>query len=618
MCGITGSVSFEKKIIRGLEDLKKFTSFLKFRGPDAEGYYFETLNNVHLAFGHRRLSIIDLEPSANQPMFSFSGKSLITFNGEIYNYESLKSELIQSGLRFKTKSDTEVLLNGFEKWGMETLLKKIDGMFAFALYDLTDESLYLARDGFGKKPLYYCYNSSEKQLSFSSDIRSFKSVGISLSIDFHALGYYFSEMSTPQENSIYSEIKKLKPAAFMKFDRKGLSSTTYWNLEYQPKQKWARSEIIDSAESLLSNAVKKRMVSDVGYSAFLSGGIDSSLVTAILALNSSKPVNTYTVGSGEKEFNEIPFARKVAEKYGTNHHEIILNPNDMILVDDILEEYGEPFADSSSIPTYYICKEVSKSEKVILSGDGGDELFAGYYDYYYADRVEKFRNAGFLLPVLNAFPLKSDKIRFLKELLNSNRSSPEQLLHRQGMGYSTAELKRLCNNPMFYGSLDKELKSVWKAYSDPSYSLLDNVLRSSLHTRLVNDYLVKVDRASMYNSLEVRSPFLDKQLAEFASKIDRNQLLHRGITKSITKEIAEKLLPADDVHRPKQGFSIPIGKWIRNELRTNTLAVFNDTKCDFIDKKFAGEILKRHLEGENLSARVWTLYVFYKWIENHL
>lgn len=620
MCGIAGEISFgAEPFISELTLLKKFSEPLKYRGPDAEGYYQNSFQKAYVSFAHRRLSIIDLDSRSNQPMEDST--SVIVFNGEIYNYQELKKELQTIGIAFITNSDTEVILKGYSTWGMDKLISKLDGMFAFVLFDKKSEQGYLTRDRFGKKPLYYYFDKVLKSIVFSSDIRSFQALSAPLTINLHALGYYFAELSTPEDSTIYNEISKLKPAHYIKWENNSdANEIVYWKQNYFVKTDFkSRSEILDKVEDLLNKAVKKRLISDVGIGCFLSGGIDSSLISAFVAKNSSTTINTYSVGFKEKEFNELPFAKKVAEKYGTNHTEIIITPDDFSIIPNILAEFGEPFADSSAIPSWFVCNAVSKNEKVVLSGDGGDELFAGYYEFYHYDRVEKYNYLKLLLPILNTARklIKNNKLEFAYQIAKDATKQPYQYLNRNGMGFTCEELMKICPEPEFYNAVNNEHKKIWEKYSSSYPNILDQILSGSIHTRLVNDYLVKVDRTSMANSLEVRSPFLDQDLSTFAASISHKEMLYKGVPKSILKDLAKKYLPTEDIYRTKMGFGIPVGRWFENELKSE----FENVIMSIPHKVFDSVSIPNFFNEKQIqlplnSDKSWVLYTFGKWYNN--
>lgn len=621
MCGIAGVIHFGgKSLLKDRNALQQFAEPLKFRGPDAEGYYSESKEGVSIQFAHRRLSIIDLSEGGNQPMFSPSGKSIIVFNGEIYNYQTLKQELVQKGAVFHTDSDTEVLLNGYEIWGVDTLLDKIDGMFAFGLYSFSNQELVLARDRFGKKPLYYY--ADKDMVVFSSDIRSFNTISeIPKTLNRQNLGYFFSELSASEPQSIWSDINKVPASHYGIFSKSGEAKfKQYWTLTYTSQCKLSQAEILEQTDYLLTEAVKKRLVADVNVAAQVSGGIDSSLIAAKMALESKDPIATYSVGFEDKVFNELPYARMVADRYKTNHHEMIMQPADIEATNQLILEYGEPFADVSMIPSYMIARYISQSEKVVCGGDGGDELFAGYYIYYFGSKFQQVKGLKWALPLVNIAAKIAPiyRVQFLQKLLKAAKQ-PEWMLLNRNMGFSPEELGAMFGNePDIVGSLHQYHKNIWTQYDGVDESTLKILLRASLDTRLLNDYLVKVDRASMFASLEMRSPFLDRQLAEFAFSLHDNQLFKPHGTKSILKILAERYLPKELIYRNKMGFGVPIGDWFRKELSEHFKAKVLGGKQAMIDMNytFVEDLFNRHCAGEDHTHKLWTLYVFHTWAQN--
>ena len=616
MCGIAGEVDF-KGTIKPTENRAILLSKpLRYRGPDSHGYFiFFAENEISLLLCHTRLSIIDLSEASNQPMKSLSNNSIICFNGEIYNYLELRRELKSVGIEFKTESDTEVLLNGFEYWGIENLLQKVDGMFAFAIYSFNLKKLYIARDRLGKKPLYYYLLNN--RLIFSSDIRSFEQLGLNLTIDLFSLEYYFQELSTPELNSIYKEINKVPCASYLCLDANQLTLKKFTSDSYSPKINSNRKVIVDNVETLLSNAISKRLIADVNVGAFLSAGIDSSLIVAIAASQLSSKLNTYTVGYLDYDKNEISGARLTALRYKTNHHEHIVNLNDLSLLDGLTEEFGEPFADSSMIPSYLICKAASNSEKVMLSGDGGDEIFGGYYDYYQQYRLQQYDKIKFASLLWRCLPknIKNKRIQLLKELDYLSKLEKPQRLHRN-MGFTASEVSRLQLKSENSTSADSEFKRIWNLYGIYENDL-DNIMATSMHTRLINDYLVKIDRSSMYASLEVRSPFLDKQLFDYVSKLKSNELLKKGETKSLLKELGKKYLPHELINRPKTGFGIPMNHWLRKELKKEFIDCVLVKRQNIIalNYDFIQELFSLHCKGADYSHKLWAIYVFHKWAQ---
>lgn len=620
MCGIIGGISYTGEYFPDQNGLSSGAEYLKFRGPDDHGELLLERSTAKVAFAHRRLSIVDLTTNGRQPMTSVSGRSCIVFNGEIYNYKFLKQELEARKVAFRTQSDTEVILNAFEHWGIERALDKLDGMFAFALYDLETNQLILARDRFGKKPLYYF--SRPGQLAFSSDIRSFSSIAsIPKKIDFHALGYFFSELSTPHEHSIWMDVKKLKPGNFLKFDADGIQEyKPYWGIVYTENCTLKRPDLIERTEQLLSDAVKKRLVADVNVGAMLSGGIDSSLVVAKMAEQSSGRIKTYAVRFNDAEFDESPHSRYVAKLFDADHTEMVVEPNDLGDLSSLVGEFGEPFADVSMIPTYLVSKEISKHEKVVLGGDGGDELFAGYNSYYNAHKFDSVKNLKFLHPLVRKVQriYPSYRTDFMLRLMMQAEQPRHHLLNRN-MGFEGRELRRLSRDPRFYAALEHEHKFIWDTYAPHSRSDLINVMSASLKTRLLNDYLVKIDRASMYASLEMRSPFLDRDLIQFASTLHSGQLLHRNEPKSILKDIAKKYFKVDFIYRNKMGFGVPMGEWFRNDLKGNLTEIVLEGKQNLVDLDYGyiEEIITEHCSRKaDHTHKLWALYVFHLWSNN--
>ena len=620
MCGIAGGISFTGEFFPKREELLEASDFLKFRGPDDRGELFLDGTAAKIAFAHRRLSVIDLSEKGRQPMMSSSGRSCIVFNGEIYNYQALRRELEKKNFTFNTLSDTEVILNAYECWGIEKALDRLDGMFAFALFDLRDNLLFLARDRFGKKPLYFFRN--DRQLFFSSDIRSFRVISsIPREVDTHALGYLFSELSTPLEHTIWRDVKKLPPGNYLTFDSGGMKlCKPYSHLKYSEDCRLKREDILATTGELIARAVKKRLTADVAVSALLSGGIDSSLIVANMAEQVSGRIKTYSIGFHEDEFNELPYARTVAEKFNTDHTEIMLRPHSLLNISGLIGEFGEPFCDASMLPTYWISKEVGKSEKVVLGGDGGDELFGGYDSYIFARKFDFYKYYGFLLPAAKALQRihRSYRTDLLLKILQQTRKPAYTLLDRN-MGFGPFDLKRLFNDKTFYKACENEHRVIWEMFSPHSAHAVINLMSASLKTRLLNDYLVKVDRATMYASLEMRSPFLDKDLSDFAITLKPAQIYDSGRPKSILKDIAARYFGHDFANRTKMGFSMPVGEWFRGDLSKDMKEVILGGKQGLVDLnyEFIESVINSHCtRAADNTHKLWTLFVFHIWANN--
>lgn len=616
MCGIAGIINLDRRPVS--EDaLRTMNGFMDTRGPDHAGTW--TQDNIGL--GHRRLSIIDLSPDGHQPMLTEDEEIVITFNGEIYNFPSLKKELEQAGVTFHSRSDTEVLLYGYRQWGIGALLKKIEGMYAFCLVDRKRKQAYLCRDVFGKKPLYYFHNG--EQFIFASDLRSVTSqVKQQLTLNEGALQYYLSELAVPQPDTIWKEVKQVNSAHFVGLDlEKGtLNTSGYRAFNFVPKLELTEADAIDRIEATLIKAIKKRQISDVPIASFLSGGVDSGLIVALMAQHSSEPVNTFSVGFAEEDYSELPHAKALAERYETNHIELILEPNIQWEVHQIVDNLGEPFADSSIIPTSLVSKAMSQHHKVALSGDGGDELF-GYPGYLFFHQVDEF---------LEKYPTESSRKKaVLKSKLLSRIGKGPNLgalnlaadtQHngsslRRDMAFSAQDLQALLTNPSQFDHTRKYLDDAYTRMNASSYA--DRVFAGSLSSRLLNDYLVKVDRASMFHALEVRSPFLDLELADLAFQLPNDLKFKNNTPKYLLKQLAIKHIDPDFLKRKKSGFSIPLKSWLRKELKPmmlDVLASDSIKRSGVFNPEKVKQLIKEHLTGKvNHEHRLWAIICFEMW-----
>ena len=621
MCGISGIVDFTNRSVNK-DELKKMNSFLNERGPDNEGFWYSS----HIGFGHTRLSIVDLSPLGHQPMQDVNKQCVITFNGEIYNYETLRVELTKGGAQFKNHSDTEVLLEGFLQWGIDKLLNKIDGMFAFVLYHEKSNTIYACRDRFGQKPLYFFHGSDT--FKFSSDIRSISFTESELTLDLESVDYYLTELSSPQPKTVWREISQVQPAHYLKIGLRDstVQSNRYWSMDYTTKLRIDIHEAEELVEAELMKAVTRRIHGDVPMGTFLSGGIDSGLVTALLAQNSKERINTFTVGFSHSAYDESTEARQLAERYDTDHHEILLEPNNIAsTLTSILEYIGEPFSDPSIIPSHYISSEISSYVKVALSGDGGDELFGGYHEYitaFHADKlVEKSALSKHFSIVTSKLIHKanSSKINLGNAHSFTGKSGAEKLY--RGMGINFDSKIDLYNPNVFHQTNDfaiNKLDSIWNQYAQPK--LLDTLFRSSLDTRLLNNYLVKLDRTSMFSSLEARNPFLDHHLAQTAFQIPSEFHLHNGCSKYLLKSLAKKHLDENIFRRKKQGFGIPLEFWLYNEMKgfvLDVLAGENKFIDDLIKPKFRKALIDSFQKRQSGNERtIWGLMCLEFWGQN--
>ena len=613
MCGIAGHLHLKES--PELEKLELHSKCFQSRGPD--NYGAKVYNNLGLC--HRRLSIIDLDDRSNQPMQT--GQSSIVFNGEIYNFQKLKEELIEKGEIFLTSSDTEVILAAYDQWGIDGTVERLEGMFAFALYDAAQSKLYLARDIYGQKPLYWYSDSN--QLLFSSDIRFISEQISGLTIDEESLDFYFQELAMPQPKTIWKQIQQVEPGHYYEVDTKNLYvvKRNYHQFDFtHDKMDW--EEALERVEVALKNSIMKRMVADVPVACFLSGGIDSGLIVSLLAKNSTERVNTFSVGFREEEFNELPYAKELAEKYGTNHMELLIEPDIEEDIHSILSDLGEPFGDSSLIPSYLVTKEMSKFYKVALSGDGGDELFGypSYVDFFeletFLDRVPKpYRNLKINgSKLLSRLGVGENLGRFK----NYVKNQPNGKCLKRGMVFRDDEVNMLFQNRKS-GYAGDYLDQCWNSLN--ADTLTDRVIAGSLKSRLLNHYLTKVDRASMMNSLEVRSPFLDKNLGSLAFSIPNSVKFNENQPKALLKELAIKYIDPKIHERKKAGFGIPINHWLRKELKPmllENLSVDSLKKHDLFNAEFVDTVVNEHLSGaKDHRHRLWCLLSFQLWFEKH-
>tara|TARA_B100000989_G_scaffold88359_1_gene63863 strand:+ start:1885 stop:3810 length:1926 start_codon:yes stop_codon:yes gene_type:complete len=637
MCGLTGfllskSLKSENSLY---EYLTKMTNSLKHRGPDASGFWYCTDSNIFL--GHRRLSIIDLSSNGEQPMHSNNNRFVMIFNGEIYNYRELKLELMKNfDIKFKNNTDTQVLLESINSYGLDRALRKIEGMFAFALWDKTEKCLFLVRDRIGKKPLYW--GRCNEGIIFGSEIKSIlKYDNLNKSLDQKSISAFlkFSYINSP--NTIFKNISKVEPGHYIKFINNKLEKTQYWNLNHfiKKKKNIKTDSLIESeVENLIEDATVKRLVSDVPLGIMLSGGIDSSLITALAQKNLKSKLKTFSVKFEEKDFDESGFAREIAKILGTEHHEIDIGDFSIKkIIDEIPRIYDEPFADSSQIPTFLISQELKKSVTVALSGDGGDEIFCGYSRYFWASnfsKLSKFISPKILKIISNSINLVSSrKINMFTRFLNKG-TFPPQLGDR---------LKKIAK--ILHCNSDNQIYSTLVSQTDPNkyfkiqynhekeidlntfpgnYNIQEAMQYIDIKTYLPGDILVKVDRASMANGLEVRSPFLDHRIVEYAlENLSNKQKIQWGKGKFILRKILSKYLPKKLINRPKMGFGVPLSNWLRNELRDWMLDTLEENKIKnqgFLNHNNIKNLIISHLKGShNHHYELWPILMFQSWYD---
>jgi len=616
MCGICGFYSSTGNFSE--DELKRMTSSLTHRGPDAEGFFHQ--GNIGL--GHRRLSIIDLSQAANLPMFSHNDRYVMVYNGEVYNFNEIEFRVMNDECRMRTSSDSEVILEAFALWGVD-FVHKLNGMFALAIFDKSDHSLFIFRDRIGIKPLYYYWDG--QNFAFASELKALKQsefVTKNISIDPVAINEYLHMGYIPEPHSIYKNIYKFPSGCYAHINGAGLNIKKYWAIEDKilPETQQNEKEACHQLKELLVSSVKYRMISDVPFGTFLSGGIDSSLVTAIAQSLRPEPVKTFNIRFAESKYDESPYARAVAKYLGTNHHEYTVTEKNAIELIPVLNDiYDEPYADSSAIPTLLVSKMAKQNVTMALSGDGGDELFMGYGAYQWARRlnnpfIKPFRKPAQLLlsNMSNKYRRASALFAYENEAtLKSHIFSQEQYL------FSSKEIRSLLN-PEFYREiiLKENFEDIKrKMYPEEQQSLFD------LNYYLKDDLLVKVDRASMHYSIETRVPLLDYRIVEFAFNLSPELKYKNGASKYLLKKILYNYIPATYFNRPKWGFSIPLQKWLKNELKylifdflseekINANGIFNYSVIDNLKKEFL-------VNGRDyLYNRIWQLIILQKFFDN--
>lgn len=625
MCGILGII--DKK---GVDEqpLRQMRDTMIHRGPDDAGVWINRTRQVGLA--HRRLSIIDLSEAGRQPMSDTENKIWITFNGEIYNFEVIKRELKEKGYIFKSRSDTEVIVNAYKEWGTECL-QKFNGMFAFGIYDDNEGVLFLARDRLGKKPLYYVHDQNNDKFIFASEIKALiKDKSISREIDLQALNYYFTFGYIPGELCIFKEIRKLPPAHAMIYSlangKKKIWS--YWDAPYLNEKCASEDELLEDLEIIIEDAVRIRLISDVPLGAFLSGGVDSSIVVAMMSKVSDKPIKTFSIGFEDRTFNELPYAKIVAECFGTEHHELIVKPDAFSILPELVCQFDEPFADSSMIPTYYVSKVTREHVTVALSGDGGDEIFGGYkiylaslFDYYARMFIPLLMRKG-LARVAEYLPgMSVAKIK--KQLLMLKFDLNDAFIERCIYLYFKEKQRNLILSDDVRMSLNNEFSAPELSRRDylehREGDLMDRLTYTDLKTYLPDDIMVKVDRTSMLVSLETRAPFLDYRIAEYSFRnIPGNLKVKRATTKYLLKHLAKKILPKELNVDRKWGFTIPISDWFRGPLSSQIREILLGDRNDFCNQSQIKKILDEHESGIDHSFRLFALLVFYFWKREYI
>ena len=627
MCGIAGFFDFRGQFSETVNEIiEGMSQVIQHRGPDHQGLWIS--QDKRLAMGHRRLSILDLTSEGNQPMVSHSGRYVIVFNGEIYNFKSLRDQLKNKNLR--GSSDTEILLQTIEEKGLNHTLQSLEGMFAFALLDKENNKLFLVRDRLGEKPLYFAIHDGI--LIFASELKSLKyHPGFRKELDTRSAALYFQYGYVPGSNSIYKGVSKILPGELIEFSLSGSlesKNRIYWDLSLPRGDGENTSDFYnlltatDELEELLLDVLSKESISDVSLGSFLSGGIDSSLITALLQKVSSSAVETFSIGYEEDSHNEAPYASKIATHLGTKHNELILSARDLIdTIPSLQSLFDEPFGDSSSVPTYLVSKFAKTKLTVCLSGDGGDELFGGY---------SRYQRANTLWGSINSFPYPLRRLTNMPFNLLSKYETNSELYQKfiKALEYLNCNSLEECyelqlkftNTEMGYFTNISEINSSIPNFQE--LNLYKNMLYRDLKLYLPDDILTKVDRAAMSNSLETRAPFLHHKVVEFASDLPM-KMKTDGITgKIILRELLSRYIPRELFERPKMGFGIPINHWLRNDLKgwaTDLLNKENLERSGLLKSHLIQRRLKEHLEGKrNWDYFLWRILMFIDWQEINL
>ncbi len=623
MCGIAGFIDFDgHRVDQARQRVKRMTDSIAHRGPDADGFYVDH----HVALGHRRLSIIDVS-TGQQPMAALDGQVQITFNGEIYNYQEVRAELRACGHHFRTQSDTEVILLGYVQWG-DQVLERLNGMFAFVIWDARERRVLMARDRVGKKPLYYYRHGST--IAFASELKALRAGGWGgADIDPQALDCYLSLGYVPAPKTIYADVRKLQPARALTLTATSAVERQYWKLSFGNPKPYSLDTALEEFEPLLDDAVQRRLMSEVPLGAFLSGGLDSSLVVSSMSKVTGRPVATHTIGFGEREVSEAPIAREIAAYLGANHHEFVVEPHAADVLEKIAWHCDEPLADSSALPTWYVCQMTRQSVTVALSGDGGDEALGGYTFRYVPHVLEsKIRAA---IPT----PLRSLVFGPLGRLWPASARLPQPLRLKtifENLSVSDAEAfyrdliwlredtRRAVYRPEYLESLKgfTPFEQVHDYYSrNDAVDALGRSQFADIHVYMTDDVLVKVDRMSMAHALEVRSPLLDYRILEFAAKLPAELKIKGKQGKVLLRALAARRLPEKIRSLPKRGFSIPAARWLRQELRPMAESLIFDSNgicAGTLQRPELDRLWREHLSGaRDHSVFIWGLMMLGLW-----
>ena len=623
MCGIAGFVDRSSGSGARREAdfslVHRMCEVIRHRGPDDEGIHVE----AGVGLGMRRLSIIDLS-TGQQPIHNEDESVWLVFNGEIYNYRELRTELEQLGHRFYTASDTETIVHAYEQWG-EECFRRLRGMFGIALWDRRERTLLLARDRAGMKPLHYAEHGG--RLFFGSELKSLLTAGaVDGAIDNESLDHYLSFLYTPRDRSIFKGVHKLPPGHLLRWHDGKLSTRPYWQIDARESFRGTADDAALELRRVMADAVRSHMVSDVPLGAFLSGGVDSSAVVGFMAEASDRPVKTFSIGFDDPEFDELEHARTVANHFGTEHHEFVVRPDALGILDQLIGHFDEPFADSSAIPTWYVSEIARKHVTVVLSGDGGDELFGGYDRYLPHPRVAQFDR----LPIPGrrrvaaaVWPLLPHGVQGKNFLRHVARDDNGRFL--ESVALFRDDEKDALYSPEFRAQLngataeDRLGRHFERFASLPAQS---RMMRFDFETYLPEDVLTKVDRMSMAHSIESRVPLLDNDVIEFAATLPTELKIHQGRRKHVLKEALKGMVPAGILDRRKQGFAVPLGSWFKGGLTDVFADVLGSTTTrqrGYFQPAFIERLVREQLSGRrDHTLRLWQLLVFELWYRQYV
>jgi asparagine synthase (glutamine-hydrolysing) len=624
MCGIAGFVESSASAplldAAAREDLlQRMCDVIRHRGPDDQGM----LVDDGVALGMRRLSIIDLS-TGHQPIHNEDRTIWVVFNGEIYNFRELRHQLAAAGHRFYTASDTEAIVHAYEEWGAAAV-ERLRGMFALAIWDARSRRLLIARDRIGIKPLHYAEVNG--RLYFGSEIKSLlEAPGLRRDLDVAALDHYLSFLYTPRDGSIFKNISKLPPAHLLIWSDGQATVQRYWQLPADENYTESEDGAVRDLRTVLSDAVRSHLVSDVPIGAFLSGGIDSSLVVGLMAHTSGARVKTFSIGFDEPEFDEIQHARRVAQHFGTDHHEFVVKPDAIGILDRLISHFDEPFADSSAIPTWYVSEMARRHVTVVLSGDGGDELFGGYDRYLPHARVaafDRYSPRALRRAAAMAAARLPHGVRGRNFLRHVGRDAQGRYIDSirffaadEKPALLTSDVSRLLNG----ADSERLLARHFERYTRLPWP--SQMMRFDAETYLPEDVLTKVDRMSMAHSIESRVPLLDNEVIRFACSLPASLKIRNGRRKHILKEVAATFLPADILNRRKQGFGVPLGVWFRGNLRelfADTLLSAAALQRGYFEPTFVRRLVEDHLSGRrDHTLRLWQLVVFERWHHRYI